>query len=160
MSYPKHMNDEELVTFGFAVSPDDPSLAYHKLYPELSVRHRCSSCGTWSAVVGGKELVCKQCSQGKTPVVNRQFHKLYLCCNDEDCQTRRRALQMLGEAGCDTVWSNHDGFGEYVSLDPLTSMSSQQRTEFNLTINRFSVSKFGARKVVHPDSKRRSKLPK
>ena len=79
--------------------------------------------------------------------------KLYMCCNDEACPTRQRALQVSGKAGLETHSPSHDGFGEFISLKPL---SSEGRNQFNSEINKFSVSKFGARKIVHPKTNTRS----
>ena len=161
MSFPKYMDDEELRTYGFVLCPDNENEAYCELYPNLSRRHRCSSCGMWSSVTGGKQLVCPQCSQRKNPIrVTKQYFKLYLCCHDDTCPTREQAFQILQQAGLDTHWRSHDRFGEYVSLELLMRCSDEERIEFFEIINDYSVSKFGARKLCHPNSKSRSKLPK
>ena len=161
MSYPGTMNDEQLRTFGFIVSPDNPDLAYHQLYPNLSFRHRCSTCGNWSSGQGGKELECPQCFQGKTPLqVTNQYFKLYVCCFDDECTIRKQAFAFLREVGVDVKWGCHDGFGEYINLQHLKSFSEEDRIEILLLLNNVSVSKFKARKLAHPGSKMRSKLPK
>ncbi len=43
------MNHEELHAFGFAISPDDPTLAVHLVYPNLTCRYLCPTCNIWVA---------------------------------------------------------------------------------------------------------------
>lgn len=159
MSYLKTMTTEQLGQCGFDISPDNPDLAISRLYPSLSVRHRCQKCGNWSSTFNGK---CPQCFVDKEPLKpTRQYYKLYLgCCADEKCPIREDARAFLHAAGMETVWRSHDGFGEYVPLGSVKNWPESKRNEFFATINEFSVSKFGARLLTHPGSKRRSKLPK
>jgi hypothetical protein len=159
MSYLGTMTTEQLGQNGFDISPDNPDLAISRVYPNLSMRHRCQKCGNWSRIINGK---CAQCFVGKEPLKpTRQCYKFYLhCCAAEDCPTRREALAFLSSSGMDTRWRSGDGFGEYISLEPIRSWAEAERSEFFATINEFSVSKFGARLLCHPNSNRRSKLPK
>jgi hypothetical protein len=157
------MNDMQLREFGFRVSEDDPTVAFSELYPNLSFRHKCSDCGMWSSAYSGKDRKkhCPQCYADKTPIKEtKQYFKLYACCFDDDCPIRKEASAFLHEMGIDARWPAHDGFGEYFSLDPIKSLSEAERDQFFTTINNVSVSKFGARQLAHPNSKKRSKLPK
>lgn len=159
MSYLKTMTLEQLGQYGFDISPDDSSLAVCRLYPNLSVRHRCEKCGNWSSVTNGK---CPRCFVRKNPQKpTGQYFKFYLsCCSNDNCSVRKEAMVYLASEGMDTVWLCHDGFGRYVSLKPIQEWDETDRTEFFDAINDFSVSKYGARLLCHPDSKQRSKLPK
>ncbi len=159
MSYLGTMTTEQLAQNGFDISPDDPDLAVSRLCPHLSVRHRCQRCGNWSRATNGK---CPQCFVGKNPLKpTRQYYKFYLqCCPSDDCLIRREAKAFLALAGMETHWLGQDRFGEYVSLDPMRSRAEAERNEFFAAVNEFSVSKFGARLLCHPNSNRRSKLPK
>ena len=136
-----------------------PNLAVCRLYPNLSVRHRCEKCGNWSSATNGK---CAKCFVGKKPLKpTRQYYKFYLgCCGNENCSVRKEAKAYLASEGLDTTWLCHDGFGEYVSLKPIQEWDETDRNDFFDAINDFSVSKYGARLLCHPDSKKRSKLPK
>lgn len=154
MSYPRTMNDEQLCTFGFVISPDNPDVAYHQLYPNLSFRHRCSTCGNWSSGHGGEELECPQCFQRKKPLQpTNQYFKLYMCCVEEDCTIRKQAFAFLQEVGVDVKWRCQDGFGEYVDLQHLKSLPEEERIEVFLALNNVSISKFGARKLAHPGTR-------
>lgn len=159
MSYLKTMTTEQLEQNGFKISPDDPDLAVSRLYPNLSVRHRCRKCGNWSMTSNGK---CPQCFVGKKPLkATRQYYKFYLhCCGDKNCGVRREAMSFLGAKGMETLWLEHDGYGAHVSLQPVRSWDEEERSEFFSSLNEFSVSKYGARLLVHPGSTQRSRLPK
>ena len=111
MSYPKYMTDEELAAFGFRVSDDNPTLAKHKLYPNLSVRYRCPSCNLWASTMkGGTTLVCEQCHQGGRKVdTEKQFRKLYQCCTSQGCPTWDAAKQLLREHGVE-ITDCQDGY--------------------------------------------------
>ena len=155
MSYPKYMDDEQLRAFGFVVSPDDPREAYHKLHPNFSRRHRCSKCRIWASVVtGGEEHVCDRCRLGRQRAVNRQYSKLYVCCDRDECPTRQETLHLLCSHGIDAELQ-HDGFGEFFSLEDAKSISAGERCELQDKIAAHSMSKFGGRKLVHPGSRRR-----
>lgn len=161
MSFPKTMTTEQLQEYGFVIDPDNEARAYSELYPDLSCRHRCETCGMWSSVMGGEKLECPQCHQRKPPLrETKQYFKLYACCQDDGCQVRHQAIQILRRVGIDTNWPSHDGFGEYWSLYAVKELSDPERSEFFEVVNNLSVSKFGARKLCHPNSKARSKLPK
>jgi hypothetical protein len=156
MSYPAYMTDEQLRTDGFVVSPDNPNLAHSILYPTLSYRHRCPSCGMWSGLTDG---LCRQCHQGKKPIkITKQYYKLYLCCDDETCPIRQQAFSILREAGIDPTRPRYEKIG--IDLALLKTFSEEKRVQFFDTINNISVSKHGARKLRHEGSKMRSKLPK
>ena len=162
MGYPKYMTDEELFAFGFAVSPDNPSLARHKLYPQISVRYRCSLCNIWASSMGsGKELVCAQCHKGGKPIKkSKQFEKLYECCGKHDCETWREILDLFKQNNL-PINNCHDGFGGFLQISIPDTWSQKQRLEFHVKINNYSVSKYGARKVqCRRTGKLRSKLPK
>lgn len=156
------MTDEELFAFGFEVTPDNPFLARHKLYPRLSVRYRCPSCNLWASTMkGGKQLVCEQCHKGGTPIKkSKQFEKLYECCTDRNCETWREVLQLFHHLDVPII-NCHDGFGAYLQIQIPDTWSVEERLQFHAKINDYSVSKFGARKVkCHRTAKLRSKLPK
>ena len=157
MSFIGTMTTEQLVQNGFYISPDNSDLAICKLYPNLSMRHRCQKCGNWSRSHNGQ---CPQCFIGRSPLKpTKQYFKVYTqCCGDQNCELRREASAFLNSAGMDTKWTGHDRYGAYVSLSPVQSWSEEDRNEFFADINEFSVSKFGARLLCHPDSKNRSKL--
>jgi hypothetical protein len=159
MSYLGTMTGEQLAQNGFDISPDDPNLAICRLYPHLSFRHRCSKCGNWSRLFNGE---CPQCFMGKKPIKpTKQYFKLYLrCCTDENCAIRAEARGLLRDAGMETVWTHHDGFGEYISLDAVRGWAEAEQHEIFATVNEFSVSKYGARLLCHPKSVSKSKLPK
>jgi len=129
MSYIGTMTTEQLGQNGFDISPDDPNLAICRLYPNLSVRHRCLKCGNWSGLINGK---CPQCLVGKEPLKpTRQYYKFYLhCCSNRDCLIREEAITFLRVAGMETHWLSHDGFGEYIPLDPIRSWNEAQRNDF------------------------------
>jgi hypothetical protein len=152
------MTDEQLRTYGFVVFPDDPNKARSELYPHLSYRHRCPSCGMWSGLRDG---VCVQCHQGKKPIrITKQYYKLYLCCDDETCPIRQQAFSILREAGIDPNRLRYEKIGDCIDLALLQTLSEEKRADFFDTINNISVSKHGARKLRHEGSKTRSKLPK
>ncbi len=156
------MTDEELVTHGFVVFPDDPTKAYCALYPTLSFRHRCDTCGIWSSLQGNDEkMECPQCFTGKKPFKpNKQSFKLYLCCDSDDCPIIQEAFALLRENGINPRWGSYDGFGGYIELDHLRTLPDEQRVRFYLAVNNITVSKYRARLLVHPGSKKKSKLPK
>jgi hypothetical protein len=165
MSYPNFMTDEELVTHGFVVFEDNPKKAYSSLYPTFSFRHKCDTCGRWSAVFGnGRRMECVRCFTGGKPFEpTLQSYKLYMCCFEQDCPVRRQALEMLHDAGIELDGPRHEGIGECYSLEQIKDWPEDKRIEFLLTLNNISVSKFRARKLVHPGSKgnnARSRLPK
>lgn len=153
------MTTAQLRQNGFDVLPDDPDKAVSRLYPHFSVRHRCKECGNWSSAFNGK---CPQCFVGKEPLApTKQYYKLYLgCCADDNCSLRQEALGFLASQGMETKWLCHDGFGSYVSLAPAKEWDDEQQFDLFSSLNEYSVSKFGARLLSHPGSKRRSKLPK
>ena len=164
MSYPDFMTDEELVTHGFVVCADNPKKAYSKLYPS-SFRHKCDTCGRWSAGFGNdKKMECQRCyTERKRFDPTLQSYKLYMCCFDGDCPIRRQALDLLRDAGISVGWPRHERIGEYHSLEQIEGWPEDKRIEFLLTLNNISVSKFRARKLIHPGSKgtkARSRLPK
>jgi hypothetical protein len=162
MSYPKYMDDEMLVVFGFSVDPDNPRLAKNLTYPRLSVRYRCPQCRLWSGpVTGGVELLCQQCHQGKKPYkIDAQYLKLYQCCNKGDCTTWNSVLSLFREAGISTE-NSHDGFGSYIQIKCPASWGFDDRIDFHKKLNQFCVSKHKARKVqCNPNRKMKSKLPK
>jgi ssDNA-binding Zn-finger/Zn-ribbon topoisomerase 1 len=160
VGFPKYMTDEELFAFEFAVSPDNPTFARHKLYPHLSVRYRCPSCNLWASTMkGGTKLVCEQCHKGGKPIKkSTQFDKLYDCCGDRECNTWREVLHLFRHYGL-PIENCHDGFGGYLRISLPDAWSQEERFEFHARINEFSVSKFGARKVeCTRTGKLRSKL--
>ena len=162
MSYPKYMNDEQLLAFGFAVCPDNPMMAEHKLYPNLSVRYRCPSCNLWASTMkGGIQMVCEQCHKGGRKIqTERQFKKLYKCCTDDSCETWQAALKMLTDLGIQ-IENCHDGFGAYLDLSVTDDWPTEERLHLHVEINKYSVSKSGARKVeCDGTGKLRSQLPR
>jgi len=159
MSYLGTMTTEQLAHNGFYVSPDNPRLAINKIYPHLSVRHHCQTCGNWSRGFNGK---CPQCHKGSKPLqpTKQHFKFYYQCCRDEDCPVRKDAFRYLQSCGLDTKWTCHDGSGGgYVDLAPIREWDEEKRNDFYEEINCFSVSFNKARKLKHPDSKAKSKLP-
>ena len=165
MSYPDFMTDEELVTHGFVVFEDNAKKAYSKLYPTISFRHKCDTCGLWSALYGNeKKMERRRCFTGSKPFEpTLQSYKLYLRCFDENCQVRRHAVELLHEAGIDVGWPRHERIGECYLLEQIKGWPEDRRIEFLLTLNNITVSKFRARKLVHPGctgSNARSRLPK
>jgi hypothetical protein len=161
MSYPSYMTDEELKVYGFVIDPEKPTTAYSELYPNFSFRHRCETCGIWSAVFGGTIMECPRCYQGKEPFkVTLQSYKLYVCCFDPECAIRKAAMPILWEADIDAKWPSHDGYGEYYNLASLKTASKEKQECFFMSIRNLCVSKFRAMKLTHPGKKERSKLPK
>lgn len=139
MSYLRTMTTEQLAHNGFDVSQENPDVAICRLYPNLAVRHRCKACGNWSIAFNG---MCPQCFIGKEPLKpTKQYFKCYTrCCADENCQFRLEAMNFLKASGMDTFWKSRDGFGDYISLDPAKDWREEDRIDFFLSINEFSVS--------------------
>ncbi len=162
MSYPAYIHTEELNRYGFDINPDDPREAISRLYPTLSFRYQCDGCGVWSSAFGGRTgMFCLRCSTGKAPhQITRQTYKLYFCCNDHDCGLRQQVFQFLSESGLELTALCHDGYGGYVDLAPIRELGEEEQEHFFLQLNNFTVSKFRARKIVHPGKPARSKLPK
>ena len=135
MSYPDFMTDEELVTHGFVVCEHNPKKAYSTLYPTLSFRHKCDTCGRWSAVFGNeRKMECLRCFTGRRPFEpTLQSYKLYMCCFEEDCLVRRQALELLRDAGIAVGWPRHERNGDCYSLEQIKDWPEEKRTEFLLT---------------------------
>ncbi len=148
MSYPKYMTDEQLAAFGFRVLEDNPTMAEHRVFPSLSVRYRCPSCNLWASTMkGGVTLVCEQCHKGGPRIdTEKQFHKLYQCCSDQECETWQAAKMLLREHGVEII-DCHDGFGDYFNLSAIKEWPLTRRLRLHVNINQYSVSKFGARKL-------------
>jgi len=162
MSYPKYMIDEQLAAFGFRVLGDNPTMAKHKLYPNLSVRYRCPSCNLWASTMkGGKTLVCEQCHKGGQKInTEKQFRKLYQCCTNRECPTWRAAKTLLTEHGVEII-DCHDGFGSYLDLSPIEQWPLEKKLSLHVDINQYSASKFGARKLqCDSTGQLKSQLPK
>lgn len=164
LSYLSTLTTAQLEEEGFAIDEDNPRRATHTIYPNLSVRHQCEECGNWSALFGGAKMRCLQCNTGKPATKETlQYWKVYLCCNDDDCPVRREAFQFLCKYGLreQTEWRRSERIGECVDISKLKdTLSEEQRSEFFAMLNEFTVSKFASRLLVHPDSKKTSKLPK
>ncbi len=159
MSYLKTLTTEQLGQNGFDFSREDPNIAVSRLYPNLSVRHRCKKCGNWSMTTNGK---CPQCFIDRKPVKpTLQNYKVYTrCCADENCMVRADALRFLRAAEMETKWTDQDGFSENISLKSILSWSEDKRNAFFDELNEFTVSNYGGHLIVHPGSKRKSKLPR
>src|SRR4051812_3673100 len=57
------------------------------------------------------------CHAGKAPHrITQQSYKLYLCCNDHECDLRKQAFEFLSGYGLELISLGHDGFGGYVDL--------------------------------------------
>ena len=162
LSYPAYIHTEELNRYGFAINPDNPRQAVHTIYPTLSCRWQCDKCGVWSSSIGGlRGMFCLRCVTDRKPhTVTNQTYKLYHCCNDRECVVRQQAEQFLGGYGIELLWGSHDGYGGYYDLKPVKELDEEEQEHFFLQLNAISVSKFRARKMVHPGTKARSKLPK
>ena len=159
MGLPSNMDDEMLHAFGFAVSPENPAFAESKLYPQLSVRYRCSTCKIWV----GKTINdrCVPCRIGKKSRVARwQFDKLYKCCNDRECPAIKQAHVILHEfqVSCE---SSSDGFGGFLLMSLPKKWSLAERCKFHSALANVCVSFQTARKVVcSKNPRKRTKLPK
>ena len=161
MGYPSYMDDEQLAVFGFAVMPDNPTLAKHTIYSHITVRYRCPRCSLWASTMkGGKELVCEQCHKGGSRIKTKgQFNKIYRCCQIRECEKWRQLLSLLRDAGV-RIEDCHDGFGGYIATQFPTTWTLQDRIDFHWKINDFCVSKHGARKCECTKSgKLRSRIP-
>jgi hypothetical protein len=73
---------------------------------------------------------------------------------------QREARRFLSSSGIEDCGHCFDGYGEYLPFDVIKLWPEEERTEFFEAINDFSVSKFGARLLCHPNSKQKSQLPK
>ncbi len=170
MGYPGTMTTRQLRWYGFVIQqppPGNPPMAVSELYPNLSARWQCSKCGNWSQSHGnGKDFHCPQCFTRKKPLKStRQHWKLYLCCDDGDCPTWREAMALLKEYrievnGIGGIDTSSDGTGSYVDMSGIEDLPLLQLDEFFDRLNMLSVSKRLGRKLNHPGSKDRSKLPK
>ncbi len=161
MSYPSILyGPEDLAAFSFAIDPQNPNVAFSVVYPTLSFRYKCESCGVWADSHNGK---CKGCFIGKPPKRQAgQRDKLYLCCDDLGCEVRQEAFSMLGDAGMPLGIAS-DGFGAtgYVMILFPKDWSEQDRVNFNLKLSGLCVSKFQTRKLdCNPNKNLRSKLAK
>jgi hypothetical protein len=162
MGYPKNMNHEELHAFGFVVSPDDPTLAVHLVYPKLTCRYLCPTCNIWvGKISGGKVMQCDACRIGKkNKVGTMQFNKLYRCCPDQNCTSMSQAYATLDAFA--VSWEPcHDGFGGYLLMNIPKSWTLDERCKFHSALANFCDSFQKARKVIcSKKQKTRSKLPK
>jgi hypothetical protein len=79
---------------------------------------------------------------------------------DTNCLVREEVCRFLRANGLESRWTHQDGYGEYISLESLQSWDESRRNDFFAELNDYSVSKFGARKICHPKSNLKSKLPK
>ena len=159
MGYPSNMNDEQLHAFGFAIDPDDPSRAKHRVYPQFTVRYLCSKCGIWVSTMRNGE--CVPCRNGKmTKVENVQVHKLYKCCNDLTCPSIQKVYAVLGQY--EVSWEPClDGFGTYLLMKWSHTWTIDERNQFHSALGCLCVSFQKARKIVcTTNPRKRSKLPK
>lgn len=149
MGYPKNMNHEELHAFGFAVSPDDATLAIHLVYPNLTRRYLCPTCNIWvGKISGGSVMQCDACRIGKkNKVGTMQFNKLYRCCPDQNCTSMSQAYASLD--AFEVSWEPcHDGFGGYLLLNIPKSWTLDERCKLHSALANFCDSFQRARKVI------------
>ncbi|MBA2116679.1 hypothetical protein HOV93_38710 [Planctomycetes bacterium FF15] len=157
MSYLKTMTTAQLKQNGFIITAENPDIAISSLYPNLSFRYRCDNCGNWSSAFNDQ---CPQCFRGNEPLkVTKQYYKFYVgCCADTGCLLREEAIRYLRSLGFPNEC--RDGYGPYIDLSQAIQRSEYEQTDLFLELNCISVSKYGARKLVHPGSNSKSRFPR
>ncbi len=157
MTLPKNLKTDELKLFGFVIDADNPDHAAHERYN--SHRYRCFVCGSWSAPVTTNREErhrCRACQTGSRPGRSeKQLHKLYLCCQKQDCDTVAQVELILKKFGLPADHC-HDGSGAYLDLRQVLQWSGKKQAEFQSLIGNISKPKSGARVLTHP--RRRTSL--